>query len=68
MQKGLYPSGIGNWVLPTLEEYMTRQPATVEPDLLATGALNLMEEQSITSLMVVDERHRIIGVIHLHDL
>lgn len=52
----------------TAEQCMTRQPATVEPDSLATCALNLMEEGSITSLMVVDEHQRILGVIHLHDL
>ena len=52
----------------TAGQCMTRRPATVEPDSLAGSALNLMEERSITSLMVVGKGQQIIGVIHLHDL
>jgi len=31
-------------------------------------ALALMEEKKITSLMVVDERGKLEGIVHLHDL
>ncbi len=47
---------------------MTSNPITISPDELATTALNLMERQKITSLMVVEEEDRICGIIHLHDL
>ncbi|MDA2934874.1 CBS domain-containing protein [Acidobacteria bacterium AH-259-D05] len=47
---------------------MTKDPLTISQDELATGALNLMEQKKITSLMVTDASQRIVGVIHLHDL
>ncbi len=31
-------------------------------------ALELMEQKAITVLPVVDERRRVLGIIHLHDL
>ena len=49
-------------------ECMTRNPQTIAPDALATAALNLMEQRKITSLVVVDDERRLLGVIHLHDL
>lgn len=52
----------------TAGECMTSEPVTLEADALATEALNLMEQRSITSLMVVDRQRKIVGVIHLHDL
>lgn len=47
---------------------MTTQCKTVRADALAAQALHLLEENKITSLVVVDDRHRPTGVIHLHDL
>jgi arabinose-5-phosphate isomerase len=35
---------------------------------LATAALDLLEARKITSLLVADEKGRIEGVLHLHDL
>lgn len=46
----------------------TRSPKTIQADALAAKALQTMEQFSITSLVVVNERNRLIGVIHLHDL
>jgi arabinose-5-phosphate isomerase len=43
-------------------------PQTVQADALAAKALQTMEQFSITALVVVDERKRLAGVIHLHDL
>jgi arabinose-5-phosphate isomerase len=43
-------------------------PQTVQADALAAKALQTMEQFSITALVVVDERNRLAGVIHLHDL
>lgn len=47
---------------------MTKTPQTIEPHVLASEALNLMEKKKITSVVVVDERRRVLGVVHLHDL
>jgi len=47
---------------------MTKTPQTIGPHVLASEALNLMEKRKITSVVVVDEARRVLGVVHLHDL
>lgn len=47
---------------------MTKAPQTIGPHVLASEALNLMEKKKITSVVVVDEGRRVLGVLHLHDL
>lgn len=47
---------------------MTKNPQTVGPQVLASEALTLMEKRKITSVVVVDEKRRVLGVVHLHDL
>ncbi len=49
-------------------EVMTRSPRTVSPDEMASVALRMMEQASITCLVVVDEGEKVQGVVHLHDL
>jgi arabinose-5-phosphate isomerase len=49
-------------------ECMTRTPVLVDRRELATRALDLLESRRITALLVTDERGRIEGVLHLHDL
>ena len=49
-------------------EGMTKSPQTIGPQVLASEALNLMEKRKITSVVVVDEARRVLGVVHLHDL
>ncbi len=49
-------------------ECMTREPVLVARRELATKALDLLESRKITALLVTDERGRIEGVLHLHDL
>ncbi len=46
----------------------SKSPRTIQADALAAKALQTMEQFSITTLVVVDERKRLAGVIHLHDL
>ena len=46
----------------------TRSPKTIEHDALAARAVQIMEQFSITSLVVLDDRRTLLGVIHLHDL
>ncbi len=47
---------------------MTRTPATLPPDTLASEALTLMESRQITSVVVCGEDRIVLGVVHLHDL
>jgi arabinose-5-phosphate isomerase len=49
-------------------ECMTRSPHVVAPDVFALAALDILEQHKITSLPVVDEHGRLLGVVHLHDL
>jgi arabinose-5-phosphate isomerase len=52
----------------TAGEAMTRRPKTIAPGEFAAAALALMEEKKITSLMVVDGKGKLEGIVHLHDL
>jgi arabinose-5-phosphate isomerase len=47
---------------------MTKKPQTIGPHVLASEALNLMEKRKITSVVVIDESRKVLGVVHLHDL
>jgi arabinose-5-phosphate isomerase len=50
-----------------VEEVMTPRPKTIEAGALAAEALGIMNEHAITSLMVVDEKRRPVGILHIHD-
>jgi arabinose-5-phosphate isomerase len=52
----------------TAEMVMTHHPKTITKDVLAAVALQEMEAFKITQLIVVDEKKRPIGIIHLHEL
>jgi arabinose-5-phosphate isomerase len=47
---------------------MVRGAQTIGAQVLASEALNLMEKKKITSVVVVDEDEKVLGVVHLHDL
>lgn len=51
------------------EEIMTRQPRTIRPGALAAEAVTVMNRQPkpITSLFIVDDTHRPVGILHMHD-
>ena len=49
-------------------DVMTRNPITVTRDTLAAEALHVLEQRKITSIVVVDDRQQVHGVVHLHDL
>ncbi|SRR5579859_800875 len=51
----------------TAAEVMTRAPLTIRPGILAAEALRVMNAKKITSLFVVDDSQRAIGILHLHD-
>lgn len=46
---------------------MTRNPKTIQQDEFAVKALQQMQENNITQLVVMDGE-RLAGFIHLHDL
>jgi arabinose-5-phosphate isomerase len=52
----------------TAGECMTAKPRTIGASEFAATALALMEEKKITSLVVVDAGHMLLGIVHLHDL
>jgi arabinose-5-phosphate isomerase len=48
-------------------DIMSLNPKTIEADMLAVEALQLMRELSITQLVVIDDG-KYVGMVHLHDL
>ena len=46
----------------------SRSPKTVDAGEFAVKALEIMETFAITSLIIVDDARRPVGVIHLHDI
>mgnify|MGYP003528936184 FL=1 len=47
---------------------MTRAPKTIEPDALASEALEQLNSLKITSLFVIDAEKKPVGLVHIHDL
>ena len=47
---------------------MSKNPKTIKPDYLASFAIQRMEQYNITSLIVVDDDNKPVGLVHLHDL
>ncbi len=47
---------------------MTSNPKAVRQNLLAADALSIMQQHEVTILPVVDQDHRLLGILHLHDL
>jgi arabinose-5-phosphate isomerase len=52
----------------TAEHVMTPGAVTIGRQMLAVEALRVMEERKITSVVVVDAKGKVEGVVHLHDL
>jgi arabinose-5-phosphate isomerase len=52
----------------TAQDGMTPNPVTIGRQFLAVEALKIMETHKITSVVVVDARGYVEGVVHLHDL
>ena len=51
-----------------MEQVMTAGPKSVLPSTLAAEAVHLMETNRITSLIVLDDKGKLVGVLHVHDL
>jgi len=52
----------------TAGEIMTPSPKVLNADAMAAKALQLMESNKITSLVIVGSEDRVAGVIHMHDI
>lgn len=52
----------------TAGEAATKKPKVILRDALAVSAFQIMETNSITSLVIVNEDSTVAGIIHLHDL
>jgi len=51
-----------------IRDFMIRTPKFTTPDTLGAMAVDVMETHGITVLPVLDDNHRAVGMIHLHDL
>jgi len=49
-------------------EVMTREPKSLQSNLLAADALSIMQQHEVTILPVIDESDQLLGILHLHDL
>ena len=52
----------------TVGSVMTPSPKSISPDALTSEALEQLNSLKITSLFVIDEHNRPMGLIHIHDL
>ena len=52
------------------KEIMTKNPISVEKNILAAKALSIMNYKKITSLCVFEKKNKTktIGVIHIHNI
>ena len=51
-----------------ISEVMPAECVTVHPGVLAAEGLKIMEDREINALLVVDDDHRLVGVLTMHDL
>ncbi len=51
----------------SIGDVMTKNPRVASPSLLAVEGVNIMQEKSITSLLLC-ENNKLVGVVHMHDL
>lgn len=49
-------------------DVMSKNPKTVTMRSMVIDAFNIMEDHSITQLLVVDEQNKYQGIIHIHDI
>jgi arabinose-5-phosphate isomerase len=49
-------------------DIMSPNPRTIGPDRLAAEAVEIMERAKINQLLVVDDGHKLLGALNIHDL
>ena len=47
---------------------MSVNPRCIGPDALAAEAVQVMEQYNISQMLVVDEQHKLVGALNMHDL
>ncbi|WP_299157640.1 KpsF/GutQ family sugar-phosphate isomerase [uncultured Tenacibaculum sp.] len=52
----------------TANDIMSKNPKTINVDAMAVEALETLENNSITQILVTDNNDNYVGVVHLHDL
>lgn len=52
----------------SIGQLMSKTAKTIEADMLAAAAMRIMEENEISSLVVLDKNGQLTGVLHLKDL
>ena len=52
----------------TAKDIMGKNPKTVQENTMAIAALEKLESNNITQILVVDAQEKYIGIVHLHDL
>ena len=51
-----------------VKEVMTKNPITVNPEMLAAEAMRILKDKKIDEMPVVDKRHRPVGLLDVQDL
>ena len=51
-----------------VREVMSVKPRCITPDALAVEAVQMMEQYNINQMLVVDEQHKLVGALNMHDL
>lgn len=51
-----------------IKDVMSPNPKTINQDILAAETLNIMQQNSITAVIVEDEKKYPVGVVHMHDI
>jgi arabinose-5-phosphate isomerase len=52
----------------TMADVMTKHCKTARPEQLAAESVRILETNKITSLLVVDDRNKLVGALNVHDL
>ncbi|PWG04300.1 KpsF/GutQ family sugar-phosphate isomerase [Polaribacter aquimarinus] len=52
----------------TAKDIMGNNPKTIHKNAMAIDALQIMEKNSITQMLVINNKNKYVGVVHLHDL
>ncbi|MDK1377721.1 MULTISPECIES: KpsF/GutQ family sugar-phosphate isomerase [unclassified Sinorhizobium] len=58
----------GNLLLQPVEDVMSRNPRVIKGDVLASAAMEFMQEHKVTVLFLVDDAGLPAGILHIHDL
>ncbi len=52
----------------SVRDFMTPDPVCIDGEMLAADALSIMQRHEITILPIVDQKRKLAGMLHLHDL